>query len=265
MSHEHRDASEAEEISVNPMFARSGETRIPRWRIPEGEMLPDSAYQIIHDEILLDGNARQNLATFVTTWMEPQAVEAVRRSVRQEHDRPGRVPADGRDRGAVRPHPGRPVELARAAHHDRHVDDRLLRGLHARRAGVQAPLGEAAPGRGQGRRLAEHRRQRVGPGRVGEVRRLLGRRASVRPGLEGAPEPLARGHARSGRRPHDLRGRDPRRHLHGGLRAREGARARARRPPDADAGSTCPCTSTVPPVASSHRSCDPELEWDFRL
>ena len=73
MSHEHRDASEAEEISVNPMFARSGETKIPRWRIPEGEMLPDSAYQIIHDEILLDGNARQNLATFVTTWMEPQA------------------------------------------------------------------------------------------------------------------------------------------------------------------------------------------------
>ena len=73
MSHEHRDASDEEEISVNPMFARSGETKIPRWRIPEGEMLPDSAYQIIHDEILLDGNARQNLATFVTTWMEPQA------------------------------------------------------------------------------------------------------------------------------------------------------------------------------------------------
>jgi glutamate/tyrosine decarboxylase-like PLP-dependent enzyme len=36
-------------------------------------MLPDSAYQVIHDELLLDGNARQNLATFVTTWMEPQA------------------------------------------------------------------------------------------------------------------------------------------------------------------------------------------------
>jgi glutamate decarboxylase len=31
------------------------------------------AYQLIHDELLLDGNARLNLATFVTTWMEPQA------------------------------------------------------------------------------------------------------------------------------------------------------------------------------------------------
>ena len=36
-------------------------------------MLPETAYQIVHDEAMLDGNARQNLATFVTTWMEPQA------------------------------------------------------------------------------------------------------------------------------------------------------------------------------------------------
>ncbi|MCW2525768.1 MAG: glutamate decarboxylase [Pseudonocardiales bacterium] len=34
---------------------------------------PDIAYQLIHDELLLDGSARLNLATFVTTWMEPQA------------------------------------------------------------------------------------------------------------------------------------------------------------------------------------------------
>ncbi len=34
---------------------------------------PTSAYQLIHDELLLDGSARLNLATFVTTWMEPQA------------------------------------------------------------------------------------------------------------------------------------------------------------------------------------------------
>ena len=34
---------------------------------------PDVAYQIVHDELMLDGNARLNLATFVTTWMAPQA------------------------------------------------------------------------------------------------------------------------------------------------------------------------------------------------
>ncbi|HTY71157.1 MAG TPA: pyridoxal-dependent decarboxylase, partial [Actinomycetes bacterium] len=34
---------------------------------------PDVAYQLVHDELMIDGNARMNLATFVTTWMEPQA------------------------------------------------------------------------------------------------------------------------------------------------------------------------------------------------
>jgi glutamate decarboxylase len=32
----------------------------------------DAAYQIISDELMLDGNPRLNLASFVTTWMEPE-------------------------------------------------------------------------------------------------------------------------------------------------------------------------------------------------
>ena len=41
--------------------------------MPDVPMSPEMAYEIIHDELMLDGNARLNLATFVTTWMEPQA------------------------------------------------------------------------------------------------------------------------------------------------------------------------------------------------
>ena len=36
-------------------------------------MLPGTALQVVRDELTLDGNPRLNLATFVTTWMEPQA------------------------------------------------------------------------------------------------------------------------------------------------------------------------------------------------
>ena len=36
-------------------------------------MRGDVAYQIVHDELMLDGNARLNLATFVTTYMDPYA------------------------------------------------------------------------------------------------------------------------------------------------------------------------------------------------
>jgi len=56
----------------SPLFTLEG-NRIPRHELPAGELPPDVAYQIIHDELMLDGNARLNVATFVTTWMEPQA------------------------------------------------------------------------------------------------------------------------------------------------------------------------------------------------
>ena len=45
----------------------------PKYSLPPHEMSPRTAYQLIHDELMLDGNARLNLATFVTTWMEPEA------------------------------------------------------------------------------------------------------------------------------------------------------------------------------------------------
>ncbi|MFB2599711.1 pyridoxal-dependent decarboxylase, partial [Herbiconiux sp. P17] len=59
---------------LNPIFAREGEaTDFPLDEIPRGESLPGTAYQVVHDEAMLDGNARLNLATFVGTWMDPFA------------------------------------------------------------------------------------------------------------------------------------------------------------------------------------------------
>src|SRR3954447_22226407 len=62
-----------EEQSVLPRFTRSGMVEVPRDRIPDHVMLPQTAYQIVCDEVMLDGNARFNLATFVTTWMDEEA------------------------------------------------------------------------------------------------------------------------------------------------------------------------------------------------
>ncbi|MCY1035015.1 glutamate decarboxylase [Corallococcus sp. BB11-1] len=45
---------------------------MPKFRIPEGAHSPEHAYAVVHDELLLDGNSRQNLATFCQTWVEPQ-------------------------------------------------------------------------------------------------------------------------------------------------------------------------------------------------
>ena len=56
-----------------PVFVGEGLKPVPRNEMPADGIDPDLAYQIVHDELLLDGNARLNLATFVSTWMEPQA------------------------------------------------------------------------------------------------------------------------------------------------------------------------------------------------
>jgi glutamate decarboxylase len=46
---------------------------IPAHAIPSSSMPARAAYQLIHDELNLDGNPALNLASFVTTWMEPEA------------------------------------------------------------------------------------------------------------------------------------------------------------------------------------------------
>jgi glutamate decarboxylase len=59
-------------IWARPQLTLGRRVVIPRDRLPEDAVDPQTAYQLVHDELLLDGNARLNLATFVTTWMEPQ-------------------------------------------------------------------------------------------------------------------------------------------------------------------------------------------------
>ncbi|WP_441246220.1 glutamate decarboxylase [Kitasatospora sp. McL0602] len=65
-------------IALNPLLGVAdplGAMRLapPRHRLPEGPIPPSTAYQLIHDELMLDGNAKLNLATFVTTSMEVHA------------------------------------------------------------------------------------------------------------------------------------------------------------------------------------------------
>jgi glutamate decarboxylase len=61
-------------IELNPLFSRPGEAvERPKYALAEDSMLPETAYQVVHDAAMLDGNARLNLATFVGTWMDRDA------------------------------------------------------------------------------------------------------------------------------------------------------------------------------------------------
>jgi glutamate decarboxylase len=45
---------------------------MPKYRFPAVEHDPRHAYAVVRDELMLDGNSRQNLATFCQTWVEPE-------------------------------------------------------------------------------------------------------------------------------------------------------------------------------------------------
>ncbi|MDO9490617.1 glutamate decarboxylase [Acetobacterium sp.] len=48
---------------------------IPQFSLPENPLDPEIAYQLIKDDLIDEGNARQNLATFCQSYMEPEAVK----------------------------------------------------------------------------------------------------------------------------------------------------------------------------------------------
>jgi glutamate decarboxylase len=59
---------------MTPAYAgRLGLGQMPKHRLPDASSDAESIYRHIHDQLMLDGSSRLNLATFVTTWMEPQA------------------------------------------------------------------------------------------------------------------------------------------------------------------------------------------------
>jgi len=66
-----RDPAEMAE----PLYASRYELQpIPKHRLPDDEMPAAVAARLVRDELALDGNPALNLASFVTTWMEPEAV-----------------------------------------------------------------------------------------------------------------------------------------------------------------------------------------------
>jgi glutamate decarboxylase len=60
-------------LTEDDLYGSSDLSRIlPKSKFPQQEHDPRHAYGMVHDELMLDGNSRQNLATFCQTWEEPE-------------------------------------------------------------------------------------------------------------------------------------------------------------------------------------------------
>jgi glutamate decarboxylase len=52
---------------------------------PEQGMPSEAAYELLHTTLMLDGSPTLNLASFVTTWMEPEAETLIRETLHKNH------------------------------------------------------------------------------------------------------------------------------------------------------------------------------------
>ena len=189
-------------------------------RLPEHSREPRMALALLESEMLLDGDPAKNLATFVTTFMEPEAVEVIAANLHRNFIDHAEYP--------------RTAELA-----NRCV--RMLHGLFHGTGEPDAP-GTACAGsseavmlgalamkwrwkaaresRGQADRPAEPGLRRRRARRLGQVLPLLRRRAAPGPLAARALHRRPRRSGAADRREHDRRGRRRRHDLHRRLRRR---------------------------------------------
>jgi len=79
MHKQHSLSDDDLDSNLTPTYAsRFLNQSIDKYVLPSSSLSPDVVYRLIKDEIELDGNAHKNLATFVTTWMEPQAASLMK-------------------------------------------------------------------------------------------------------------------------------------------------------------------------------------------
>lgn len=74
--------NQTESKFLEPIFGSESESfDIPRYKLAEQSVQPRIASQMILDELMDEGNARQNLATFCQTYMEPEATEIMAKTL----------------------------------------------------------------------------------------------------------------------------------------------------------------------------------------
>jgi glutamate decarboxylase len=65
---------------TSPLEAEVHDKAAETYVFPDVRQDPKAVYQTIHEQLILDGNSQQNLATFCTTWIEPEVMRLMEES-----------------------------------------------------------------------------------------------------------------------------------------------------------------------------------------
>jgi len=77
----HERETVREQLEDSVFAGHSLTAPVPKYRFPQDQTQSREAFQLVSDELMLDGNARQNLATFCQTWAEPEVLALMALSV----------------------------------------------------------------------------------------------------------------------------------------------------------------------------------------
>ena len=237
---------------------------LPKRRLPEAGVPAAVAYALVRDELILDGNSRQNLATFCTTWMEPEVRQLMADSIDKNMIDKDEYPQTAEIES-------RCVHILADLWHS--PDAGTAIGCSTTGSSEAAMLGGLAlkwqwrkrriAGRQAGRPAEP--RVRPGAGLLGEVRPLLRRRAAP----DSAPARRDRHDAGSARAPTATRTRSAscRRWASPSPAPTSRWRRSPRRstPSKHEPDSTFRSTSTRASGGFIAPFVQPDLEWDFRL
>ncbi|KAG7452756.1 glutamate decarboxylase [Guyanagaster necrorhizus] len=80
-SHVHSLTHTKPDLVQHSYGARYGTNPIPKYHLASKGLDAESAYQLVHDELTLDGNPVLNLASFVSTWMPSPADKLIQENI----------------------------------------------------------------------------------------------------------------------------------------------------------------------------------------
>ena len=232
-----------------PVPARAGARR----QAARARHARDDAMRLIDEELVLDGIPMRNLATFVTTWMEPEAqrviVENLHRNFIDHAEYPQTAEIEQRCIRMLADLFHAPGETTGAR--TQGSSEAIMLGALS----LKWKWRERREKAGKDTDAAEPRLRRRRARRVGEVLPLLRRRAADHPAAARQVHDRARGRRAPPRREHDRRRGRAGHHVHRPRRRHPRHQRPARRGCATRTGSTSRCTSTGPAAASCGRSC----------
>ena len=238
------------------MFGNRFLTReVPTSEFPQDGMSALDAMRLVGEDLALEGDPARNLATFVTTWMEPEAQRIIADNLHRNFIDHAEYPRTAEIEQ-------RCIRMLADLFHAPGRDDRsahagVVRGDHARQPVAEVELAEASGGGRQVDGEPEPGLRRRRARGLGEVLPLLRRRAADRAAAAGQVHDRAGRRRAAHRREHDRRRRRARHDLHRAPGRHRRASTTCWCGSRTSGDSTCRCTSTARAAGSSGRSSIP--------